>query len=47
MTCKSERVTPEGRYRRYELRAEELEQRFPGLLDVVAQLTDTDAASVA
>lgn len=32
------RVTPEGRYRRYELRADEMRQRFPGLLDMVVRV---------
>lgn len=41
------RVTPEGRYRRYELRAQEMEQRFPGLLDTVIRLVDDPFATSA
>jgi DNA-binding transcriptional ArsR family regulator len=34
------RVFPEGRFRRHELRSEELQRRFPGVLDAVLACSD-------
>ncbi len=41
------RVSPEGRYRRYELRRDDVDQRFPGVLNSILAALPAAAAAAA